>query len=222
MEDKDADAPAVPVSEEQEVVEQPEPSEAPEAPKERTVPLEALEAERKKRQELEAQNRVLQEFMVKSKAEEKKAEEVDEDPGEFMTKAEFKKRLEKATATQKRELLEEAFCSAKPEAIELINRHLETIIKRKPWLAQTIETAQNRYARAYEIVQDYMPKEEPSPVQKLKNPKDDAKRIVENSQKPGNPAAMAKPANMSGADYMKSIGGTKEFTEYRKKLLSGK
>ena len=186
----------------------------------RTVPLEALEAERRKRQELEAQNRALQELMTKSKAPEKV--EDDEDDDEFITKAEMKKRLDKVTFSQKREMLEEAFCDNKPEAVELINTHLEQIIKRKPWLAQTIESAPNRYARAYEIVQDYMPKDEKSaPASKFSRPQAEAKRIVENAQKPGNPATIAKAANGSNLDYLKSIQGKPEFREYRRKMLAG-
>lgn len=186
----------------------------------RTVPLEALEAERRKRQELEAHNRALQELMMKSKAQEPQDDSEDED--EFITKAEMKRRLDKVTFAQKRELLEEAYCDSKPEAVELINTHLEAIIKRKPWLAQTIESAPNRYARAYEIVQDYMPREEKTAsASKFGRPQAEAKRIVENAQKPGNPATIAKAANGTNADYLKSIQGKPEFREYRRKMLAG-
>ncbi len=187
----------------------------------RTVPLEALEAERRKRQDLEAQNRALQDLMVKSKAPEKVTEEAEDDD-EFITKAEMKARLNTATFSQKREVLEEAYCDAKPDAVELINKHLEEIIKRKPWLAQTIETAPNRYARAYEIVQDYMPKDEKvAPASKFSRPQAEAKKIIENAQKPGNPATIAKAANGSNMDYLKSIQGKPEFRDYRKKMLTG-
>lgn len=187
----------------------------------RTVPLEALEAERRKRQDLEAQNRALQEYMVKSKAQEKPEEE-PEDEEEFVTKAEMKRRLEKATFAQKREVLEEAYCDAKPDAVELINQHLESIIKRKPWLAQTIETAPNRYARAYEIVQDYMPRDEKvAPASKFSRPQAEAKKIIENAQKPGNPSTITKAVNGSNSDYLKSIQGKPEFREYRRKMLAG-
>jgi hypothetical protein len=188
----------------------------------RTVPLEALEAERRKRQDLEAQNRALQDLMMKSKAPQAEAES-DDDEDEFITKAEMKKRLDKVSFTQKRELLEEAFCDNKPEAVDLINTHLENIIKRKPWLAQTIESAPNRYARAYEIVQDYMPIENKvAPAQKFSRPQAEAKRIVENAQKPGNPSTIAKATNGSNLDYLKSIQGKPEFQEYRRKMLAGR
>jgi len=201
----------VPDSEEQEVVQEQEspPQETP-----RTVPLEALEAERRKRQELEHQLRSMQ-------ASKPAEAEEDDDDEEFITKAELKKRLKEATFGNKREVMEEAFCSANPQAVALINKNLEAIIKRKPWLAQTIESAPNRYARAYEIVQDYSPKEETAPAKKFRDPAAEAKKIVENASKPGNPATIAKPANMSNADYLRSIGGKPEFREYRKKMLTG-
>ena len=192
------------------------------APEPRTVPLEALEAERRKRQELEAQNRALQEFMMKS-TKAPVAEEDAEDDDEFITKAEMKQRLEKVSFAQKREVLEEAFLDAKPEAVDLINKHWNSIIEKKPWLAKALESAPNRYARAYEIVQDYMPKEEKvAPASKFSRPQADAKKIVENAQKPGNPATIAKAAQSNTVDHLKSIQGKPEFREYRKQLLSGR
>lgn len=209
----------VPDSEEQEVEvaehEEYEEQEVVETP--RTVPLEALEAERRKRQELEFQMKALQQSQSKPQQEE------DEDDDELMTRAEYKRRRKQDDFAAKREFLEEAFCQSNPQAIELINTHLEEVIKRKPWLAQTIETAPNRFARAYEIVQDYAPivQKKMAPTQKLSDPKVEAKRIVENSQKPGNPATIAKSANTSNSDYLRSIAGKPEFREYRKKMLAG-
>lgn len=185
----------------------------------RTVPLEALEAERRKRQDVEAQNRALQEFMIKSKAQEPQDHSEDDDE-DFITKAEMKKRLQTTSFAQKREFLEEAFCDSKPDAVALIEANLPEIIKRKPWLAQTIESAPNRYARAYEIVNDYMP-QQVAPASKFRSTQADAKRIVENSMKPGSPAAISKASNSSQTDYLKSIQGKPEFRDYRRKMLAG-
>jgi len=66
-----------------------------------------------------------------------------------------------------------------------------------------------------------MPKET-APSSKFTRPKDEARKIVENSQKPGNPATIAKAPNGSNLDYLKSIQGKPEFREYRKKMLSGR
>lgn len=182
------------------------------------VPLEALEAERRKRQDLEAHNRAMQDMMLQKRSPE--PIENDEDDEEFITKAEMKRRIKDATFGNKREVLEESFCTSNPQAVEMITAHLENIIKRKPWLAQTIDSAPNRYARAYEIVQDYMPKEkEVTPASRFSTPQADAKKIVENAQKPGSPATIAKGSNNSNADYLRSIAGKPEFREYRRKVL---
>lgn len=182
----------------------------------RHVPLEALEAERRKRQELEYQVMMMQQSQQAQKNEE-------EDDDEWVSKAELKKRITEATQSSKREVLEQAFCDANPSAIEQINIHLEEIIKRKPWLAKVIDESPNRFARAYEIVQDYAPVQQTKPSnQKYSDPKNDAAKAIQNSQKPGNPSTIAKTPNVSGADYLKSIAGTPEFREYRKKMLSGK
>lgn len=181
----------------------------------RQVPLEALEAERRKRKEAEAQNKALQEYMLKSKQTYEPAQDED-DEEEYMTKAEFKKRA----FAQKREVLEEAFCSSNPVAVQEINKNLEEIIKQKPWLAQTIENSPNRYARAYEIVQAFKPKEELNPYKSAKTA--DVKRIVENSKKPVSTNSISKSSTMNNAEYLRSIAGTPEFREYRRKMLSGK
>ncbi len=206
----------IPDSEEQQEVELAIPEDKPS----KMVPLEALEAERRKRQDLEAHNRAMQDMMLQKRAPEP-VEEDDEDDEEFITKAELKRRIKDATFGNKREVLEESFCTSNPQAIELITTHLENIIKRKPWLAQTIESAPNRYARAYEIVQDYMPREikETTSAGRFSTPQADAKRIVENAQKPGSPATIAKVSNSSNADYLRSIAGKPEFREYRRKML---
>lgn len=185
-----------------------------ENPQQRMVPLEALEAERHKRQELEAYNKALLEIHGKNA---KPAEDEESDDDEFITKAELKRRLQASSVDQRREIMEEAFCTANPQAVELINKNLEEIVKKRPWLAQVIESAPNRYARAYEIVQDYG--RDLASARKFADPRADAKRVVENSKKPGNPATIAKSANHSNADYLRSIGGTKEFREYRNKML---
>ena len=198
----------VPDNEEQEeFIEQSTPE-----PEQRQVPLQALEAERRKRQDLEAQVRAMQASQ---------SEPDDEDEEEFITKAEMNARLKAATFGNRREILEESFCDSNPKAVELINQHLKEIINRKPWLAQTIESAPNRYARAYEIVQDYMPKDQ-AVSDRLKQSKDDARRIVDNSKKPLSPVTVAKASQASNADYLRSIQGTSEFREYRKKMMSGR
>lgn len=176
------------------------------------VPLAALQAERRKRQEMETRNRVYEEIMAKKPSE---PEEV-EDPEALVTKANF--REEKAMT--KREILEQVYQDMNPDAVQKINTFLKPILDKKPWLAASVDNAVNRLARANEIIDDYMhlldekPKSKPAAV-------NDARRIVDNANKPRSPVEMGKSAQPSGTEYLKSIQGKKEFREYREKMLRG-
>ncbi len=193
-------------------------SEQPEAePQEQTqeepkmVPLAALQAERRKRQELETRAKVYEEIMAKKAPE----PEEPEDTEALVTKGDF--REEKALT--KREILEQVYQDMNPEAVQKINTYLKPILDKKPWLASTLDTAVNRLARANEIVDDYMHLVEEKP--KSKAASNDAKRIVENAQKPRSPVEVGKSAQPTGTEYLKSIQGKKEFREYRAKILRG-
>lgn len=175
------------------------------------VPLAALQAERRKRQEFETRNKIYEEMMAKKNVE----PEEEEDPEALVTKGSFKE--EKALT--KREILEQVYQDMNPEAVQKINMYLKPILDKKPWLAASVDNAVNRLARASEIVDDYMHLLEDKPRQKLGSV--EAKRIVENSQKPRSPAEVGKSAQPSGTEYLKSIQGKKEFREYRQKVLRG-
>lgn len=193
---------------EQEVIEQKETHE--EEPK--MVPLAALQAERRKRQEYETRTRVYEEMLSQKNSQQQEVEE--EDPEALLTKSSF--RQEKALT--KREILEQVYQDMNPEAVQKINTYLKPILDKKPWLASTIDTAVNRLARANEIVDDYLHLVSEKPKQRAA---EDAQRIVENSRKPRSPVEVGKSAQPSGTEYLKSIQGKKEFREYRQKVLRG-
>lgn len=194
---------------EQEVIEQKETHE--EEPK--MVPLAALQAERRKRQEYETRTRVYEEMLSQKNSQQQEVEE--EDPEALLTKSSF--RQEKALT--KREILEQVYQDMNPEAVQKINTYLKPILDKKPWLASTIDTAVNRLARANEIVDDYLHLVSEKPKQRAAA--EDAQRIVENSRKPRSPVEVGKSAQPSGTEYLKSIQGKKEFREYRQKVLRG-
>ena len=176
------------------------------------VPLAALQAERRKRQEFETRTKVYEELMAKNT--QQQPEEEEEDPEALVTKSSFKQ--EKALT--KREILEQVYQDMNPEAVQKINTYLKPILDKKPWLAATLDTAVNRLARANEIVDDYMHLVDDKPKPKQA---ENARRIVENAQKPRSPVEVGKSAQPSGTEYLKSIQGKKEFREYRQKVLRG-
>lgn len=186
------------------------------------VPLAALQAERRKRQDLEArankaeaESRVYQDHLMRAN-QPAEAPEEDEDPSALVER----QHLQQNNASTKRDILETLYQDMNPAAVQQINKYLKPILEKKPWLAQSVDTAQNRYARAYEIVQDYLHLVEEKPVAKQSG-MTDGQRIIQNSQKPRSPAEVGKSARPEGAEYLKSIQGKKEFREYRQRVLQG-
>jgi hypothetical protein len=177
------------------------------------VPLAALQAERRKRQEYETRTKVYEDLLAKKSVPTEEVE--DEDPEALVTKSSF--REEKALT--KREILEQVYQDMNPEAVQKINTYLKPILDKKPWLAATLDNAVNRLARANEIVDDYIHLVNDKP--RTKNNVADAQRIVENANKPRSPVEVGKSAQPSGTEYLKSIQGKKEFREYRQKVLRG-
>jgi len=178
------------------------------------VPLAALQAERRKRQELETRTKVYEDLMNRQSPP-SQPEEI-EDPEALLTKGNF----QQEKALTKREILEQVYQDMNPEAVQKINTYLKPILDKKPWLAATLDNAVNRLSRANEIVNDYMHLVEENP-KATKSSTNDAKRIVENSQKPRSPTEIGKSAQPSGTEYLKSIQGKKEFRDYRAKMLRG-
>src|SRR3982751_1501421 len=177
------------------------------------VPLAALQAERRKRQEFETRNKVYEDLLAKKNAQSE--EEVKEDPEALLTKSSY----QEEKALTKREILEQVYQDMNPEAVQKINTYLKPILDKKPWLAATLDNAVNRLARANEIVDDYLHLVAEKP--KSKTVVVDAQRIVDKANKPRSPVEVGKSAQPSGTEYLKSIQGKKEFREYRQKVLRG-
>ena len=186
------------------------------------VPLAAMLATRKKLQDAElrahkaeAAAQAYQDYMSRQ-SNEKEVPQEEDDPRAIVER----QHLRDNTAQTKRDILETVYQDMNPEAVQKINMYLKPILEKKPWLAQSVDTAHNRYARAYEIVQDYLHLVEDKPKVRSSNSQD-GRRIVENAQKPRSPVEVGKSARPEGTEYLKSIQGKKEFRDYRAKVLRG-
>lgn len=184
----------------------------------RMVPLEAMEAERQRRKQAEEQTRMLQQYLMQGTQKQQAQQEEEEDPEDILTKGQFKNSIQQA----KREILEEAFVQANPQAVESINQSLEQILKDMPFLEESIKNAPNRYQRAWQIVQKFAGQSQQPAKSNQAKAVSDVQKILENSKKPGSPVAIAKSPTHSQEGYLKSIRGTKDFREYRKKMIYGK
>ena len=186
------------------------------------VPLAAMVATRKKWQDAEmraskaeAAQQAYQEYVNRIQQGNREPQE-SEDPHAIVEK----QHLKESTAHTKRDILETLYQDMNPKAVQEINKYLKPILEKKPWLADSVDAAQNRYARAYEIVQDYMHLVEEKPAARTSN-NQDGRRIIENAQKPRSPVEIGKSARPEGAEYLKSIQGKQEFRDYRQKVLRG-
>ena len=181
----------------------------------RTVPLEALEAERRKRQDAEQERNWYQtqisQWQQHLQAQQSQTQvQPDEDDDEY-TK-EMKKYVQNTIKNQTKDLMEKTYLEQHPDAVTRIQTELEPILAKKPWLADSIKTAENRYARAMEIIEDYAPK--------MSN--NTGKRIVENAQKPVSPAGGAAKSNTISRLDMMSKMNRKEFSEWRAQMRGKK
>lgn len=198
------------VSENEEVLPQEEHQEREE---QKMVPLSALQAERRKRQEYETRNKVYESMLAERQKNQLEENQEDDDPDALVTKSSF---IQEKALT-KREILEQVYQDVNPEVVQKINTYLKPILNKKPWLAETLDNSPNRLARANEIIDDYMHLFNEKPKTKI----NDAKKVVENSQKPRSPVEIGKNPMLSRHDYLKKIQGTKEFRDYREKVRRG-
>ena len=187
-----------------------------EAPqKEKAGLQEALLAERRKRQEAEALNKYLQQQNQNYQAQYNTKQAVPQEEEDEYTR-EIKQYTEAKVQQGIRESMERQYMSSHPEMLEqdpvsgrtMLEEKLEPILKKRPYLAQAIQAAENRYAMAMEIINDWSPKGQSE---------ENRKRLEENASKPGNPAGVAKSANLNQLEHIKGMS-RKEFSEYRAKI----
>lgn len=127
----------------------------------RTVPLDALEAERAKRQRLEEENYLMRENLQLLKAsKEKEASKQDQqedleslEDDDILTVKQFKKLSEKMSKQFKTSLDELQMAQKYPDYQETITKYLPEIIKSNPSLKNTLQKTQD-YELAYYLAKN--------------------------------------------------------------------
>lgn len=166
--------------------------------KEDHVPLSALQKERRKRQEIEQELRWHKEQMMKASAQE--AQEPDDTIYEAATKGDLGKVRQQVI----REVQESTWIKQNPEKAAEINERLAEFLKQRPNLASAIESAQNRYEEAWELMDKLTPKQKVA----LRNP-------MPKKDAPGNPAAIPKAAALNETIDFSGMTDA-EFNAWRK------
>jgi hypothetical protein len=104
---------------------------------------------------------------------------------------------------------------------EVMNKHLEPLLKEKPYLVRGILAAENKALFAYEIgkLAQQAKSIQSSPPQEQQINRD-AQRMVENSRKPGTLSQAGGQAALSKADYFASMSDA-EFMKLAGQYLEG-
>ena len=120
--------------------------------KETQVPLAALQKERKKRQELEYENQLLKDQYVN-----RVVPPVDDGSQyETVTRADLGRHSEELV----RALEEKHWVKHNAEKAQMVNERLSEFLKQKPYLAEALKNAPNRYEEAWELMNALTPKQQ--------------------------------------------------------------
>lgn len=183
---------------------------------EEKVPLSALQAERKQRQELQQNMKLMQEHLevlrANSAQEKPKQDEFSNlQDDDVLTVGEAKKFLGSMEKNYQMSIEELKMQQTNPDYSETIREYLPDVLAENPDLKSEIQRANNPYKLAYFLAKKSDKyKEEHSKKQKSET----AERIIKNSNRPGNlsavgqnaPANMAKNwASMSDDEFMKHV-----------------
>jgi len=174
------------------------------AQQEQNVPLSALQKERRKRQDAEAELKVYREHQLKQ-VQPAATQEEDESQYEPVTKAELKQQQVQMI----RAVEEKAWMRQNPEKAEMINEKLANFLKQRPNLAAAIEAAPNRYDEAWELMDKLSPKQKVALTQQAAIKRD----------APNSPSGMPKAAAMNQSIDVMTMND-KEFAAWRKSKKS--
>lgn len=175
----------------------------------KTVPLRAVQKERKKRQEAEAlaqRAQIENEYLRSQFNKNKLAEEEDESIYESATRKEMKDTVSQTREEVLRDVREEAWSENNPEKADYVNENLANFLKQRPNLVSAVQNSKNRYKEAYELMSALSPKQQQQMTSPAKQ-----KRI----QSPGSPNSVPKSAGVDQVVNLMAMSDS-EYNEWRK------
>ena len=178
------------------------------------VPVTALQAERRERQQLQEQMKMLQDHVSLMQANQQQAApKQDEYSGlsddDVLTVGEAKKYIGKMQESYQSSVEELRVQQKYADYNEVVTKYLPDVVAKNPTLKTTLQNDPNRYELAY-----FLAKQSDSFRDTNREVKKsaDAQRIVDNGQRPGSLSAIGGTSpqsqvsnikNMSDADFMK-------------------
>lgn len=186
---------------------------AAEATSEEMVPVSALQAERKQRQEMQNNLRMLQDHLELLKANQKPKQEemsgLQED--DVLTVGEAKKYISSLQNNYEMSIEELRMQQRHADYNEVVSNYLPDVLKEDPELQEDIKRAKNPYKLAYKLAKQSDRYRQESLKQ---NKSEKAERILKNSERSGSlssvgsttPANTSKPwKEMTDAEFQKHV-----------------
>src|SRR3990172_10540630 len=202
------------VSEAAAQVTQPNAEGAAPAAQEQLVPVSALQAERRERQQAQESLKLMQDHVQLLQANQAKAASEPADTlrdDDVLTVGEAKRSLAQEKQQTQSELLELKMQQAFPDYGDVVRQFLPHVLKEDPELREEIQRAINPYRMAYKLAKrsDAYQK-----AQKEKMSSPEAAKAIANAQRPGNLSSVGSVSpssgvsnwkHMSDAEFMKAV-----------------
>lgn len=192
------------------------------APQEsKTVPIEALQAEREHRQQLQEQIKVQNDHMSLMQSQQQrqaydppKEERSRLNDEDVMTYGEYKRDISNIEQKYKHSLKELAVGQKYSDYKEVVTKHLPDVIKQNPSIRNTLESTQD-YELAYHLAKN---SDSYRDTQRKVKQSADAEKIIQNSQKSGSLASVGSPSPISTAKRYRTMSDSEFQKEVSKNM----
>lgn len=184
---------------------QTEATEAVSATQEEMVPISVVQAERKQRQELQENMRMLQDHLELLKAnnkQPKKDEFSDLREDDVLTVGEAKKYISNLQNNYEMSIEELRMQQRHPDYSEVVTKYLPDVLKEDPELQDDIKRAKNPYKLAYKLAKQSDRYRE---QQKTQQKNEKAERILKNSERSGNLSSVGGTAPINSSKPWKDM-----------------
>jgi len=174
------------------------------------VPLKTLQKERRKRQDLEAKTKLLEEQMTKLMTQGRQEPVDDSARYETVTRGDLDNQRSVDKAEIIRTVREEEWKEKNTQHAAYIDEHLQDLLDEKPHLAYAISNSKNRYQEAWDQLRGHGK----LPVTREEEKREPIKRAVA----PNSPANVSKSAGVSQTVDVMNMND-REFAEWRSKQI---
>lgn len=183
------------------------------------VPVDALQAERTARQQLQEELKVLRDHMTLMQSNQQQYRQPEpensEDDEDVLTKGEAKKALKEFRRQSELEIAELRMAQKHSDYFDVINKYLPQVLKEDPSLRKSLEQTQD-VSLAYHLAKNSEAYRNDHQQQKRSKV---AEKIVENAQQPGNLSQLGQSAPVNSKPNWSSMTD-EEFAKYAAKNIN--